>query len=288
WPGELCLGEDRLEGLDGVAGGILDDDLPAAGPGDDVVAEPGAVAAQFLDSGSKVGDLDTEAIPAAGLLHPAVGHRRAAPGWPVWADRPDEHQAEVTMSEHREQVVRAHLQLEVEAGGVEVDRGVDVVDDVTDADGSHRRSSLFSGTEVWSGLLIAPPRVYARGSRRAAPQPRPGGPAGPSRSAWRTPTAVTISSVPEAKHEVLRRPGAPPARLPPPSSLPVGTSPVQVCPHARHSAHDLPSHDTPLTYSSWRHRGHTWPEQTCIHVATTVSVVLRSTVLADAAVMGLP
>ena len=98
-----------------------------------------------------------------------------------------------------------------------------------------------------------------------------------------------VHVVPEAN---MRCCGGPePHHLPdshhPPHSN-VGTSPAHVCPHARHSAHDLPSHDTPLTYSSWRHRGHTCPEQTCIHVATTVSVVLRSTVPADAAVMGLP
>src|ERR1700683_5260588 len=49
--GHPGLGQDRLEEFDGVAGGIFDDDLLAACSGDDVVAEPGAAAAQFRDGG---------------------------------------------------------------------------------------------------------------------------------------------------------------------------------------------------------------------------------------------
>src|ERR1700735_515244 len=87
--GQPGLGPDRLEELDGVARRVVNDDLLAADAGDDLVAEPDAASSQFLDRGSEVSDLDAEAVPASRLLHPAVGHWRAAPRRAVRAARPD-------------------------------------------------------------------------------------------------------------------------------------------------------------------------------------------------------
>src|SRR6266566_9724264 len=76
WP--LVVGGQGLEQLDQVTGGILDQDLPDAHAGDDVVAEMCALAAQFLDGGGQVFDLQGDPVPAARLGQRAVRHRGAA------------------------------------------------------------------------------------------------------------------------------------------------------------------------------------------------------------------
>jgi hypothetical protein len=64
-----------LEELDWVAGGIVDQDLLAARPGDDVVAEAQPGGAQPLDFAGEVLDDQVDAVPAAGSGCAAVGHR---------------------------------------------------------------------------------------------------------------------------------------------------------------------------------------------------------------------
>src|SRR5690349_17182519 len=123
-----------LEQLDRVTRGVFDQDLLAADAGDDVVAEADAGLAQTLDGRLDVGHLEREAVPAAGLGHRPVGHRRAAARAAAGGAQ-DEPQ--VAVGEHRERRRRAHDLLEPELAAVEGDRGVDVVDDVADADGGH-------------------------------------------------------------------------------------------------------------------------------------------------------
>ena len=67
----------RLEELDGVARRVLDEDLPAADAGDDLVAEARARGAQTLDRRLEVVDLEREPVPAARARAPS---RRASPG----------------------------------------------------------------------------------------------------------------------------------------------------------------------------------------------------------------
>src|SRR5919109_287512 len=69
----LCAG--GLEELDRVARGVVEQDLPAAGTGDDVVAEGQAGGAQALDLRRAVVDDEVDAVPASGLRRAAVGHR---------------------------------------------------------------------------------------------------------------------------------------------------------------------------------------------------------------------
>src|SRR3954469_24886373 len=63
-----------LEELDRVAGGVLEQDLPPAGPGDDVVAECQAGGAQAVDLIRDVLDDEVDAVPAARLRGAPVGH----------------------------------------------------------------------------------------------------------------------------------------------------------------------------------------------------------------------
>src|SRR5262245_53531762 len=71
------VGRRRLEDLDGVARGILDEDLGAAGALDDVVPEPNAGRPQALHLGGDVVHDHLEAGPPARDGLAAVGHRSA-------------------------------------------------------------------------------------------------------------------------------------------------------------------------------------------------------------------
>src|SRR5687767_9615088 len=63
-----------FEQLDQVACGILEQDLPAALTGDDVVAEVRPGAAQGLNLAGEVFDLELDPVPAARLGAPPVRH----------------------------------------------------------------------------------------------------------------------------------------------------------------------------------------------------------------------
>src|SRR6266511_1120801 len=76
-PGIVHL-SGRLEQFDRVAGGVVDQDLGAAGPGHDVVAELHSFSAEPLDLGRYVVDNEVDAVPAAWAGFAPVGHR--APG----------------------------------------------------------------------------------------------------------------------------------------------------------------------------------------------------------------
>jgi hypothetical protein len=92
----------RAGELDRFAQGVLEQDLAAAPPRDDVVREAGPALAQRLDLALEVGDLDLDAIPAPGL--------GSGP----------------------------HLDVEAELLDVEVNCGVDVVGGVANADRGFR------------------------------------------------------------------------------------------------------------------------------------------------------
>jgi hypothetical protein len=123
----------RAGELDRVARGVLEQDLAAAPPRDDVVTEAGPALAQRLDLALEVGDLDLDAIPAPGLGRTAMGHRLscAARAGPI------EQQPQVASREHRKAGSGPHLDVEAELLDVEVNRGVDVIGDVANADRGH-------------------------------------------------------------------------------------------------------------------------------------------------------
>jgi len=72
-PGKWCSGAGGLEELDRVARGVLEQDLLAARPADDVVAEGQARGPQPLDVGRDVLDDEVDAVPS--LPAPACGRR---------------------------------------------------------------------------------------------------------------------------------------------------------------------------------------------------------------------
>jgi hypothetical protein len=135
---QLRLREQGLEQLDRVARRVLEQDLFAPDAGDDLVAEPGAVLTQPCDGRLDVVDLELKAIPPSGLRHGPVGHCLAAAR--AAAGRA-QHQSQITVGEHREGRCRVHLFGEPELSAVELDRGVDIVDDVAHAHLGHVVSS---------------------------------------------------------------------------------------------------------------------------------------------------
>ena len=68
----------RLEELDGVAGGILEEDLGPAWPGHDVVAEMNPRRAEPLNLCREVFDNEVDSVPATRTGLTAIRHR--APG----------------------------------------------------------------------------------------------------------------------------------------------------------------------------------------------------------------
>src|SRR4030088_2648222 len=68
----------RLEQLDQIAGGILEQDLRTAGPGHDLVAEFDSGGAQPCDLGGEIIDDQVNAVPAAGTGPLAVRIGRPA------------------------------------------------------------------------------------------------------------------------------------------------------------------------------------------------------------------
>ena len=105
----IALGAGRLEELDDVAGRILEQDLLAAGPFDDVVAERRAGVAEPGDLGVDVVDDEVDAVPAAGSGLGAVRHRP-----PRRARRPGEQQPQVAALDvgERGRGARQHLEAE--------------------------------------------------------------------------------------------------------------------------------------------------------------------------------
>src|SRR5688500_539693 len=72
---ECCpLAARGLEELDRVPVGVLDLDLPPAGTGLHFVPEAHSRVLQRVDEGRQVGDLQHNAVPAAGLLAAPVRH----------------------------------------------------------------------------------------------------------------------------------------------------------------------------------------------------------------------
>jgi 3-carboxy-cis,cis-muconate cycloisomerase len=117
----------RLEELDEVAGRVGEQDLPAAGPGDELAAERQPGGPQPVDLGRQVADDQVDAVAAgAGDL------RRGGPG--ARADRPGQQQAQPAAEHVGERGGEAGVDREAEVSGVEVDGRLHVVDDVADAD----------------------------------------------------------------------------------------------------------------------------------------------------------
>jgi hypothetical protein len=125
--GHRALSTRRLEQLDGVAGGILEQDLLAARPANDVVAEGEARGPQPLDISRDVVNDEVDAVPAAGTGCAPVGHRP-----PGRARRTAEQQPQVAAHDVGESGRGAGAQRKAEVLGVKGDGVLDVVDHVAD------------------------------------------------------------------------------------------------------------------------------------------------------------
>lgn len=122
-----------LEQLDEVARGIHDEGLASALPVDDVGWDVRVRGSQPRERSIEIVDLDLEAVPTAGLR--SGGRHPGAPG--ASGSRCVQQELEVIPREHREAGGGVHLDLEPKDGRVELDRVLDVFDDVTDPNGCH-------------------------------------------------------------------------------------------------------------------------------------------------------
>jgi hypothetical protein len=168
-PRLLVPGGWRLEQLDGVAGGVIQQDLLATKPGHDVVAELRPRVAQGLDLAVKVVDLELDAVPAARLGPATIRHGL---GGPAGSARSVHQQPKVAAREHGEAGGGMQLEGEAEPLGVEHDRRIDIVDDVADADSGHRSASLRPAINSRHGTSW-PPRSSPREPGPSSRHPRP-------------------------------------------------------------------------------------------------------------------
>src|SRR5262245_12792836 len=99
---EPSFRDDWLKQLDRVTRRVLEQDLLATHPGDDVVAETRARLAQTLDHRLNIRDFDGEAVPAARLWPPAIGHGLRATARGAGPTRCTQHQAQVAARQHGE------------------------------------------------------------------------------------------------------------------------------------------------------------------------------------------
>ena len=148
----------------GCPDGILEEDLRAAGAGDDLVAEPHAGGLEAGDLAVEVVDDEVDPVPAARAGLRTVGH--GAAGGARWV-----------RSSRRRRLPRwtsAKAGIEVDDGeaevaGVEVDGCGDVVDQVADVDGGvigHGGFSLRVRSRSGDQLIDAGPRARQRSGRR--------------------------------------------------------------------------------------------------------------------------
>src|SRR5262249_55602610 len=129
----------RLEQLDGIPGRIVNQDLLPTIARDDLAAE---VMTRRLQSGHlifEIRDLKLNAVPATRGGTLAIRHGLA--GTPT-AARLIEQQVQLAAAQAGESGRGMHVHSEVECPCIELDRRVDVVDDVPNADCHFDSSSL--------------------------------------------------------------------------------------------------------------------------------------------------
>jgi hypothetical protein len=126
----------RLEEFDWVAGWILDQDLAAARAFDGLTSEPRPLGSEIFNSRVEIGNHDLEPIPASRLRH-ATGLARAACAGLV------EKQSQVILRQTGEARGGRKLHVKTEAIAVEVDRLVDVCDEVPQSRLRHVGSLRF-------------------------------------------------------------------------------------------------------------------------------------------------
>jgi hypothetical protein len=109
----------RLEEFDGVARWILDEDLAAARPLDDLTTEARPVSSETLNGRVEISNDELEPIPPSGLRN-ATGFARAAYARLV------EKQSQVILRQTGESRGTGKVDMKAEVIAVELDRVVDV------------------------------------------------------------------------------------------------------------------------------------------------------------------
>src|SRR5262245_54027064 len=120
--------------FDGIAGRIVDEDLLAAHPGDDLVSEVDSRLAQRLDFARQVVDLELDAIPPTWLGLATIGHGL---GGSSGAAGRAQQEAEVAACHDRETRGGPERHAEAEPLGVEGNGRIHVMDDVPHGNWRH-------------------------------------------------------------------------------------------------------------------------------------------------------
>src|SRR6266487_360500 len=154
-----------LEELDGVAGRVIQHDLGPARPGHDVAAKLQAGSAEPVHLGAQVLYDELDAVPAPRGRLPAVGQGPAAR-----AQLPAEQQSKVVASDRGKCRHGVGLDGEAQVGGVEMDGGSDVVDDVADVARSHEDVHLRVAARVISPSSDCTVRSPSRAGPPADPK----------------------------------------------------------------------------------------------------------------------
>jgi hypothetical protein len=140
---QLCFRPDGLEYLDRIPGRVFRQRLVSAGASDDVASEPHAGSPKSINLRFEVIHFNREAIPTTRLGRSTVSELRAAAH--VLSAGLGQYQAQVTAGKHGEDRRGTHLFCETEMLAIEINRRVDIINDVANLYCSHSEYSLLIG-----------------------------------------------------------------------------------------------------------------------------------------------
>src|SRR5262245_20774525 len=123
-----------MEEFNGVAGGVLEENLPAADSNDDLVAKMGSRLAQPLHGCGEVVDFDGKSIPPTRLGLGAIRHGLSASAGRI---RSAKDETQIAAREHRKGRRRVHHKLKAKMLRIECNSGLHIVNDVADLNGCH-------------------------------------------------------------------------------------------------------------------------------------------------------
>src|SRR3954466_1612020 len=165
-PPPTSLRACRLEHLYEIAGGVFDQDLPAARPGDDVAAEPDAGLLECLHLSLKIAASYDDPIPATGFRPAPV---RQWLGSTAGAFRRTQHKLQVVSPKERKVRTRLCGNAKPQVLRIEGNRRVDVVDDVADHNWVEFHDVSFMVVDERSAATCVP--VAAHRQPRGGPVP---------------------------------------------------------------------------------------------------------------------
>jgi hypothetical protein len=122
-----------LKQLNWIASWVIENNLRAARPGNDIVAKVNACPAESIDFRREVIDDEMNTVPTARSRVAAIRHRT-----PGRASRSAQQETQITASDISEGGECFRDQGEAEMASVKVEGRLDVVDHIADVDGGHR------------------------------------------------------------------------------------------------------------------------------------------------------